>query len=755
MAGIKGKLGGRRRGRPKAQLVSSKAEDVSELEGQTDQSLELRFSTAEGVAIRLLSNSMLAEKHEIIIQPLMQALSTLLNRKTKGYGRTVLVAVEVFAEFLEYLETRERAFLCIADIDSFAGSEYSRWLQSKRSGKSNNGKVYYIVERALQLLRSNERFNSRPDIGNLEIKWPRGPRRSHGSIESLDEETYTGIIRSCQKDIDSFRSALLGNSQLEADAEIIVDSDPSLENLAWLVLIHFKGEYPLLRKGKDPDSMGSRKWACYLRNALKHHAMSVTEFRSLIETSEGKRLSSVGRMPKNIRAYGINGNHKDQGDLIRASIVKTIRALHAGWPVQWEAKDAMALFGRKSPHRRYAGHLGHALISSRSPITGVTGVSGILDSMYPQTHVIWSIFIWCRIQTGWNSETMASIDFDENSIMDCPLDPDNYALIFGIKRKPVPKQIIHRSNKSDRYGVYAVLVWLKKVTEEIRAATGSQCPWQFIRQCQHWETLGLFGSLRPRLSANMPVRSFFKRHDIYSSKGKRVEFINLNQLRTTYEDARAVKWDGNLRAISMDMSHESEETTERHYDSNIASIKRKDEAIATVQKEVIEHVRYFQGTCIEGESRSALAQALPSNSSALNRIKEKLGSEATDDEVFRIISPDADTFIAVCRNSRKPTWLGHENYVRQGEDCRYFNGCATCRQVVIFDEALPYVAARILKLDEFRLDFSAPQWESDFGDEYAGWTELLETWDNRQSVKDANDLARSGKVIIPTVFVGH
>lgn len=751
MAGIKGKLGGRR-GRPKAQLVSSETEEVSELEGQTDQSLELRFSTAKGLAVRLPSNSMLTEKHGDIIQPLIQALSTLLNRKTEGYGRTVLVAVEVFAEFLE---SRERPLTCIADIDSFTGSEYSRWLQSKRPEKSNNGKIYYIVERAVQLLRSNERFNTRPSIGNSDIKWPKGPKRTHGSIESLDAETYTGIIRSCQKDIDSFRSALVGNSQLEADAEIIVDPNSSLENLAWLVLIHFKGEYPLQRKGKDPNSAETRKWACYLRHALKRHAMSVSEFRSLLDTSEGKRLSSVGRMPKNIRAYGVNGNHKDQGDLIRASIVKTIRTLHAGWPVHWEAKDAMALFGGKSPHGRNPGHLGQALIWSRSPVTGVTGVSGILDSMYPQTHVIWSVFIWCRIQTGWNSETLASIDFDENSITDCPLDPDNYALIFGTKRRSAPKQIIHRSNKSDRYGVYAVLMWLKKVTEEIRAVTGSQCPWQFIRQCHHWEKLGLFASLRQKISAHKPVQAFFKRHEIYSSEGERVKSISLNQLRTTYEDVRAAKWDGNLRAVSMDMSHESEETTERYYDSNTASIRRKDEAILSVQKEVIEHVRNFQGTCLEGESQSALAQALPSNSSALKRIKEKLGSEATDDEVYRIISPDVDTFIGVCRNSRKPTWKGHENYVRQGEDCRYFNGCATCRRVVIFDEALPYVAARILKLDEFRLDFSAPQWETDFGDEYAGWTELLETWDNRQSVKDAKDLARSGKVIIPIVFVGR
>lgn len=755
MAGIKGKLGGRRRGRPKAKPVSGRTANASDFEDQFDQSLELRFSTSEGLEVRLPSDSMLAEKHKNIIQPLMQASSILLNRKTHGYGRTILVAVEVFAEFLEHLETRERALLHITDIDLFTGSEYSRWLQSKRPKKSNNGKIYSIIDRALQLLRSNERFNTRPDIGNLEIKWPRGPRRSHGSIESLDDETYTGIIRSCQEDIDCFRSALPGNFQLETETEIIVDPDSSLENLAWLVLKHFKGEYPLQCRGKDPELVESKKWACYLSRELKNHSMSVTEFRALLKTSEGRRLSSLGRMPKNIRAYGINGDHKEQGDLIRASIVKTIRALHAGWPIQWEAEDAMALFGKKSPRGRYAGHLGQAVMRSRSPITGVTGVSGILDSMYPQTHVIWSIFIWCRIQTGWNSETMASINFDENAIMDCPLDPDNYALIYGLKRRPSPKQLIHRSNKSDRYGVYSVLVWLKKVTEEIRSATGSKCPWQFIRQSHHWGKLGLFGSLRPRISAHKPVRAFFSRHEIYSSEGKRVESIDLNQLRTTYEDARAAQWDGNLRAVSMDMSHESEETTERHYDSNIASIKRKDEAIASVQQEVIEHVRYFQGTCIEGESRSALAQALPSNSSALNRMKEKLGSEATDDEVYRIISPDADTFIAVCRNSRKPTWRGHENYVRQGEDCRYFNGCATCRQVVIFDEALPYVATRILKLDELRLDFSAPQWESDFGDEYAGWTELLETWGNRQSVKDANDLARSGKVIIPTVFVGR
>ncbi|MEX1669288.1 hypothetical protein AB4876_10220 [Zhongshania guokunii] len=754
MAGIRAISGSSRRGRPGAKLATSKSREIADQHEQPLLALVLQYATAEGEVVQLPFKGSLAPGRESIIQPLLDAQSILLNRKSKGYGEKTLRAIAWFAEFLDYLDAQGNGLHGIVDIDPFTGAAYERWLQMWRSGKTENGKIYRTLERSLQLLRSDATFNSRPDIGNEPIKWPRGPRHLETSLESLDNLTYTGLIRACQKDINDFRKIFDSSARLEDTAEIIVDADPCLENLAWFVIDECNGNYPLASKRKDPESVESARRASYLSNALrKWHGMSVVSFRELLDTDEGRRLASLGRMPKNRRVYSNNTHIEVQNGLVLASIIKTIRVLYPGWPLLWEARKAMELFGHNSASSRYSGHLGRSVMRYSSPLTGMGGVSGILDGIYPQTHVIWSIFIWCRIQSGWNSETMISIDFDDESIFDCPLDPENYALIIGTKIRPAPKQLIHRSNKHDRYGVYSVLKWLKKIAEPIRFETGSACPWQFVRQCNVWEALGFFGSLRTRPSAHKPVRAFFKRHEIFNSAGVRVTSINLEQLRTTYEDARAAKWDGNLRAISMDMSHASEETTDRHYDSNTASLTRKDETIAAIQREVVEHVRYFQGTHIDGQSRSNLAQALPLSTASMKRMKEQMGSNTTDEEVYRVISPDAETYLAVCRNPKKPTWRGHENYVPSGEDCGYFNGCATCRQVVIFDEALPYIAARVLKLDELRSLFSLLQWEGSFGEEYTAWSELLGTWTNRQRVLDAEALAKTGEILIPVVMV--
>lgn len=685
---------------------------------------------------------------KILIYQLMLAVQVNLQ---KGASFSIISqfpnALRLFLKFLhDKKRLNKKAVHTIADIDFSICNAFKVWLiKNGTAGVGNKGFTY--LKRLIASLVKHPKYSKIPAIGNNVIHWPCAPRKNETPLESLDDLTFNGMIRAVQDDFDLFRKTLGSRKKLIEQGKMIYSIDWSLPNTVWWYKNYLKNTWP----------QGQTKEHSTLTYHLRKLGLSSKTFISICK-EKGDELATKGRHPN---PYP-QGRKKDES--LTADILFTVAMLFPDWPLEMPPGAAMKLFsheGRKVAYPRLYELLRRKK-SFSSPLTGLCCASGLLDYLYPQNHLVFSLFLLCRIQTGWNTETLLSISLTDNdAIVDDPLDPNKYALIYGKKNRPTPKEVPpHRSNKQDRYGVYAVLLFLKEHGEKLRELSGSSSPWLFLRDIHMWETLGYVGCLKNenrdgKISFHRLVRTFFRRHAIYDDAGRRVAHININRIRTTYASARTVQWEGNVKRVQFDMGHENIDTTINHYNSDAKSKKLKDKKIFSLQNKILTNIRAFAGSIVRSYSMDELRRSLEANRTIkLKKTAEDLGDDFHLNDIIYIISDEAQTFIAACRNSYKPTWSGHEKYIRAGEKCFFFNGCATCKQVIIFKEALPYVIRRIEDLESLKSEIPLQDWALSFSDEYAGWVEVIENWGNESDIRQARETVTTKYIRLPILLNG-
>jgi len=136
---------------------------------------------------------------------------------------------------------------------------------------------------------------------------------------------------------------------------------------------------------------------------------------------------------------------------------------------------------------------------------------------------------------------------------------------------------------------------------------------------------------------------------------------------------------------------------------------------------------------------------------AIEKVAAQTGMD--DEAIIHLISPHGQTYITACKDACNPTWSGHEQFVR-GRPCRFFDKCCQCSQAVVFPEALPYIARRIMDLDDLHTRFNLIEWGAAFGNERNAWQDIMDRWSNRAQVAEAWQRAESGEIILPLLMKG-
>jgi hypothetical protein len=413
-----------------------------------------------------------------------------------------------------------------------------------------------------------------------------------------------------------------------------------------------------------------------------------------------------------------------------------------------------------------------ALLACSTKISFMKGTlerGAILAAQHFVPDTIFPFLLLAQIASGFNVECLKFIpDRLDEVIFDSLINLDNLAVIYGFKHK-TKKLIPVKSKKRQAFGTYQLLNYIKSVIKRyedsehyVKGALFQYGKTKFgIREECDPNLKGdpnLFCSFHGRNQAypNM-AKSFVRRHGLEALIGKTIDSRKVRSLYGTF----ALNEGKTPREIGQDYGHADADTTgdtaDKHYLSDKASIRQKNKAVAKIQGQMLSALLDYKSRIVESITLQKLRDGILSAKTQLERekrIEEAAQTLKLEEKVIvHLLDAGVQTYILACTNMTNPSWPGHDSAVKNGQ-CRQFNKCCLCARSVVFPEALPYIAKRIMDLEEMQYRVAPMEWTTNYDDENDGWRGILDAWPNRSQIESAWDAARSGKILLPKVMKG-
>jgi hypothetical protein len=375
----------------------------------------------------------------------------------------------------------------------------------------------------------------------------------------------------------------------------------------------------------------------------------------------------------------------------------------------------------------------------------------VSDTLYP-------FFLLALINTGWNVESLLSISDDVDSHVTADLiDPENYVIIHGTKvRGSNGRELLkvtRRSNKNKMLDTYQLLKYVESIVTQYKDSPYYRPGylWQFTIPESQKDIISTFNKQQ---HFNGISKRFIERHNFkYFSDSTG---ISHPKVRSGYVTIKQLLG-GTEQEIGEDLSHKDVGSI-THYTSDESTNHVLDLTIKKIQKQFVEELTNFKVRGVESTSLRSLRNAIndaKTEQEKLKLIKKEAAKLDLDEKtIIHLLDAGSQKYILACEDATKPSWPGWENYVGEGKKCRYFNKCALCKQAIVFPEALPYIARRILDLNKLKKSHSSSEWILKYGDEYDAWNQILEYWNNKEQIKNAWELARMGFVVLPQIMRG-
>lgn len=465
---------------------------------------------------------------------------------------------------------------------------------------------------------------------------------------------------------------------------------------------------------------------------------------------------------------GHNNPWRNDPDQRFMEILATIKNEWPDYPYYMTLDSIKLLFGRQmdgSEQRQLKVRLEKALENCSGKISFMNGQLGrgaIFAAQHFVPDTIFPFLLLMQIATGFNAECVKFMsDNFGGFIGDDLVDPANYAIIYGYKAR-TDKAIPVRSKKKQANGAYQLLQYVASIITK-------------YKDSEHYIKGVLFQYTRAMLATKNAdqglICSFHGNSNRFSRMGQAfVKRHALEALIGTTVDARKIRsgfgtilQEGGVSAsqIGEHLGHrdaqETPETADKHYLSDTASIAVKNKAIAGIQNKLVSDIANYKTRIVSSKTLQQMRDAINSAKDAAERTKKihEAAQELNLEEkvVVHLLDSGAQTYILACEDMTKPTWPGHEDFVKNGQ-CRQYNKCCMCKQAVVFPEALPFIAKRIMDIEDSQKTMTAIEWVTNLGDEHKAWTSILDAWNNKQQVEDAWEAAKNGKVPLPKVMRG-
>lgn len=518
----------------------------------------------------------------------------------------------------------------------------------------------------------------------------------------------------------------------------------------------------------------SESYPTHIFNQLVAASLSDIQFttRLMGEYSKAKteEYTANGNKLKVTKEGIINGATRSESNAICS---RAVAQFYPDWPLNMSLDDANMLFSRKwegalplsAPERAICRALRTMRITRviEDQATGLVreidyevGQLAYMCQFYFTATTLYPFVLYVQLNTGWNLESVLSLkdDFPEN-VSDCIVDPDQYVILYGDKERS-GSVVPHRSSKKNPYSVYNVLkfVWSMVVAQKESKHYIKGSLWQMVLTKNLWNRYGYMTS-KPEMSAVAAAsRSFLLTHGIVIDNETKEPAIESRRLRTTYQTKR--KEQGlSVEETSALLGHANVDTTIVNYDSDSGSTGLRNKKLRGLLNAQVSDFSNYAVKLVQSETLAALREDINkgTRSARLANAAAEIGIDA-DRQIIHLLSPGSQTYISACLDPTKPTWPGHEQFVRGEDRCSFFNKCCMCSQGVIFREALPYIARRLDDLDNLKAVIGAMDWAANFGEEYDAWSHILKVWKPQTHVAEAMLLAKDDRYALPLAMRG-
>lgn len=669
---------------------------------------------------------------------------------------TVIKGIETFIEFLNSEKNlSNNNVTVISNINVIVAQSFCNYLLSIYPKDTRKRRWFSTIRRIVERLQ--ELYPKEPSVGKGFV-WPTSPKVVNNTIIGYFPREMKQLWEACISDIKDIKSF---NRTYVNFEEVDLIEKWNLENLMYYIderwesvkISHAKPskiriEYIIRKSPKAQKTLLELGY-----NWEQIHDIYILR---------GSELASRGH---SLYATKIDYKPDKQGAITQFNLaLSTLKNCYPLFPYYYPLEEAKDLLNTKSKNLNkeplciLINKVVNLSAGKIEFMNGNLGKMAVYAAMHFVTDTIYPFLLLCIINTGWNLETILSIsdNVDTHTTADL-LDPENYILIHGKKirgsRYGEPKNIVHRSSTKNSLSTYKLLKYVESIVTQYKDSPHYKKGylWQYtVPECIKHD---LISTINDHPLLNGVSSRFIKRHrfEHFSDAA-----ISHPKVRSGYTALRQLLG-ASERDISEDLGHKDEETI-IHYISDQSSAMVQDLAIKHIQDQFIKDLTNFKVRIIESQSLQNLRKAINDAQTEYKKMKQikkeaiKLGlGEKT---IIHLLDAGSEKYILSCENCKRPSWPGFNKFVKEGQNCRYFNMCCLCTQAIVFPEALPYIARRIIDLEKLKSLLASAEWIIKYNDEFDAWNQILDNWNNREQVEKAWELARTGFVVLPQIMRG-
>ena len=370
----------------------------------------------------------------------------------------------------------------------------------------------------------------------------------------------------------------------------------------------------------------------------------------------------------------------------------------------------------------------------------------LLSEYFPTAIDISAIVLFLMLQSGWNKESVLSLDQENFEHVLTGAIGESLAVIFSEKNKSQstgkpyfdPKQIVAQSDKNDPYSIFNLIELAKTLTEPLRDKSFDVMPvshddesmnrlFCFLRPWGEWGGLGgRHSSISNQKSFMQGIRAFLSAYPIFEN-GRRLEGAKdlTRRLRPTWEHYK--RKDHPLSFLSTQMGHSNVNTTDIYYDSSGIATQGRKGRLRSELEAIVSLLRARQFTGLLG-----------------NRAQKDAAAEL---KIFTI--PGQENALWGCANQLSPDWIGAARYITPGKKCCYIQHCLGCSQIRVFEESLPFLIERLAHIEEQLEGPEATRYMSGLEIEKQIIEYILDQWGDDDAVRLAARYQRKHNPLLP------
>lgn len=386
-------------------------------------------------------------------------------------------------------------------------------------------------------------------------------------------------------------------------------------------------------------------------------------------------------------------------ELDDARSMKTL--LDHGFPMQLSLDEIYEFIGRENISSQYRDCttilkiLGHNYIRLATPDVKIN-LDQLLEKYFPTAMDQCAIALFLMLQSGWNKETVLSLDGDDFEHALTGSIDENLTIVFSEKSRSqgiglpydAPKAITASSNKTDKYSIYNLITLARELSAPLRGYGFDTNPVQavgfernelflFLRAPGDWFKNGSrHSSIDIINSWTRGIKRFLREYQVFED-GQRLKKVDDITRRLRHTWLMHKKLTTPMSIISAHFGHADASTTDVYYDSSGAAMKERKSRL----RRELDHV---VGLLITGQFRGLLSR----------RANDQASAAVT---LFTI--PGHDRSMWGCEDQYSPDWNGHENELEPGKRCFRLEKCLGCSRIRVFDDSLPYLLERVSQIE--------------------------------------------------------